>query len=1108
MMRSCCVIVFYLLISIQVSANNVRVKNLQWDPNSVNGQDILTMTFNVSWENSWRDDYNYDAAYVFFKFRKVNAVNETWQHLYLQDAGNKIGIGAALSPDYDCWVSPLSVSGVNLNTGIYIYRKEKGNGGNSVDVTVKWNIKQQMGIVLNGSEFADHKILISAFALEMVYVPRGPFRIGDGFSNKSFRRALSPILPQYDLVSDTLSLSASSGDPKLAANHANDNTANETNAWVGTPNSAGSGDERNASHWIIDFGEGNAKKITWFGVNGASFQPTYYPKKFRLQGASSPGGPWRDVWVGSGKNTWNMNSSAYPVEKAIRISKDSVGLWRCYRLRIDEMNAGYPIVRAIAMTDRNLDELLDHTVVVDGPTLLKDSLYYLGARDGSNWSAPVPELLPESFPNGYKGFYAMKYEITQEQYIRFLNKLSYAQQNGLLNGRLEQIEEGKFVFGDDKLVDHRNGIMLFSEIEGRAAVFSNNYTMTDDPGKEADGQNIACNYMSVNDMLAYADWAGLRPLTEMEYEKMCRPLYPYLPGKGEFAWNSTRIDKAATLYAPGTAAERLMTGNANFNNEAEVGGPLRSGAFADRNSDRESAGAGYWGGMELSGNLAEMYYNVNNRGMQITPPSGSGTTLAGHRTSHGDGYLTADGSFSLTTNNWSAGPEYIALRGGSYASKTAAELAVSDRTYHMNALASKSERLPDVTFRLGRSVPEQKGLWSSLILENEETTLGKKDVQDVSEERRTEYYQITGNVPGELKENVYTYIWYMQEAGDKYWRIMEGENNKDLVFDHFRTDSINLQNYSFRRKVSTPFADSDTSSAYKVSIVVEGISWVASNYNLAAGDFTASYDLTVVTAVPATFSWEYNGVQLVPYKQTQYMSSYKPMRGHFDNRGAAGDYTITLKVNARAYDVHLHMDKADRTYMSASVPCGKMMYDTRDNEIYGTVQIGSQCWMTENLRYNSNALTGFGSTPLNGYYYTWYAANGNSWTSGSKQGLCPAGWHLPTNAEWQTLINSVGNDSRKLKSAYNWQYVNESVKGNNSTGFSAVGTGMYYSNAPSWSFNQQRTRFETSDRSSASSANDGAYVELYYHTATTSGVVNPGAQNWGNIEAGSVRCVK
>ena len=48
-------------------------------------------------------------------------------------------------------------------------------------------------------------------------------------------------------------------------------------------------------------------------------------------------------------------------------------------------------------------------------------------------------------------------------------------------------------------------------------------------------------------MLAYADWSGLRPLSELEYEKMCRVLYPELPSSPDYAWGSVSPSPAEWL---------------------------------------------------------------------------------------------------------------------------------------------------------------------------------------------------------------------------------------------------------------------------------------------------------------------------------------------------------------------------------------------------------------------------------------------------------------------------------------------------------------------------------------------------------------------------------
>lgn len=60
-------IVFIILVPIKMLANHVRVDSLTWNAASVSGgsSDVLKMSMIVSWDNSWRDDYNHDAVYLF-----------------------------------------------------------------------------------------------------------------------------------------------------------------------------------------------------------------------------------------------------------------------------------------------------------------------------------------------------------------------------------------------------------------------------------------------------------------------------------------------------------------------------------------------------------------------------------------------------------------------------------------------------------------------------------------------------------------------------------------------------------------------------------------------------------------------------------------------------------------------------------------------------------------------------------------------------------------------------------------------------------------------------------------------------------------------------------
>ncbi len=92
-------------------------------------------------------------------------------------------------------------------------------------------------------------------------------------------------------------------------------------------------------------------------------------------------------------------------------------------------------------------------------------------------------------------------------------------------------------------------------------------------------------------------------------------------------------------------------------------------------------------------------------------------------------------------------------------------------------------------------------------------------------------------------------------------------------------------------------------------------------------------------------------------------------------------------------------------------------------QTYGVTQIGTQIWMTENLNYATMASTCYENTLANcdtyGRLYTWLNA----------QTACPAGWHLPIEAEWITLAEHVGavtgNDST---TSYQWIGVGNSLK--------------------------------------------------------------------------------
>jgi len=155
---------------------------------------------------------------------------------------------------------------------------------------------------------------------------------------------------------------------------------------------------------------------------------------------------------------------------------------------------------------------------------------------------------------------------------------------------------------------------------------------------------VACNWVSWADEAAYKAWAGLRPMTELEFEKACRG--PRHPEAGEFAWGTTSGTRATGIVDDGAPDERASPGDANvaWDRLAADFGPLRAGVFATDSMDRVSAGASYWGIMELSGNLSTRVIGVaaNSAGNESRPRNFEGTHGSGTTTQPADWPLSSD----------------------------------------------------------------------------------------------------------------------------------------------------------------------------------------------------------------------------------------------------------------------------------------------------------------------------------------------------------------------------------------------------------------------------------------------------------------------------------
>ncbi|MFN5426548.1 MAG: SUMF1/EgtB/PvdO family nonheme iron enzyme, partial [Bacteroidota bacterium] len=247
--------------------------------------------------------------------------------------------------------------------------------------------------------------------------------------------------------------------------------------------------------------------------------------------------------------------------------------------------------------------------------------------NGSNdISGTTTASLAAGYPTGFNAFYSMKYEISQQQYVDFLNTLTYTQQAA----RTAATSPPNSAAGTGALINpyaNRNGIDI--QTPGTASTVPAVYACNlDDDGiynEAVDGQHIACNYLSWDDLDAYLDWAGLRPMTELEFEKSCRG--NQLPVSGEYPWGTATATVLTGISNAGLTNEIASNSGSNIaiSNAYSIG-PVRTGLFATGSSGRSGSGAGYYGNMDLGGNLWERVVTLgNNAGRAFSGNHGNGT---------------------------------------------------------------------------------------------------------------------------------------------------------------------------------------------------------------------------------------------------------------------------------------------------------------------------------------------------------------------------------------------------------------------------------------------------------------------------------------------------
>ena len=342
-----------------------------------------------------------------------------------------------------------------------------------------------------------------------------------------------------------------------------------------------------------------------------------------------------------------------------------------------------------------------YTIINAGPTATGPEA---GKLSATGLVANTYKAIPTTFPNGFDPYYIMKYEGSQGQWAAFLNTTSklpaiaYSYFENLTSivppvvPPREQLVGRQVFFSSDlpppAIIPGPVGPAPLNPVP---PVPTRPIVQAKFPDRAfiASPATVPATPTSDAAALAYLDWSGLRPMTEFEFEKAARGPVPPVPG--EFAWGTADV-ALLTYGAPAAGTTALSNdglpneGPAVNYNEAggnayvratiltlvaggPILGPVRVGMFAKPaytgpTPPRIQSGSGYYGVMDLTGNVSEL------AAKWAFPLAASATAV--FASEHGDGLLGANGLSNVA--GWALpapAVTFFGLRGGSFAEAAA-----------------------------------------------------------------------------------------------------------------------------------------------------------------------------------------------------------------------------------------------------------------------------------------------------------------------------------------------------------------------------------------------------------------------------------------------------
>ena len=612
----------------------------------------MVVAFDLTWNNSWNStaSRNHDGVWVFAKIRLDNA---DWRPVYFNRTGHSIA-EANSAPEYTAYelgfsnVRLLDGTVVEEVVGIFLYHTRPITRHTPHFENTRLVFDQDR----NAISSEDDIISIRVFGLEMVYVPRGAFEVGDNSSpNRFFKHnsilfttanntfnwhdsenptpflsenSLIPVTNHIDNVirvmvpgvgrvdaSESLGVGMTRGPWAPFGMTARGNNIEDEAVWETTRSNM-------RWQWIeFQFSE-NQRRAAYYFVIKSGTGPAFRPEGLFVTG-SNDGVNW--TVVAGHENHTDMGANIFTASTVhgayIPLRVHTPGEFNRYRFHF--------FAEAVRIGFIGMYDDYRFANAIGG----QHQMYFMS----------FDNVIPHTFPSGYESFWVMKYELTQAAWVDFLNTLTFDQQLTRVPGLARTT-----ALNTRMITTGRNWIRLRSvdPVTGRFTFGLSVDGVDWEPANNA--AHIPMTNLSWADVTAFLDWAGLRPLTELEFEKMSRGFLRAMPN--EFVWGSQMIrpiltSGLANLNRPDEAQNRSVrigTGNIRTSPDGlttNAHWPMRVGAFATQVSSRMESGGTFFGIMNANDNVRERFVNVS------TP---EGRAFTGE---HGDGRLTSIGNANV-----------------------------------------------------------------------------------------------------------------------------------------------------------------------------------------------------------------------------------------------------------------------------------------------------------------------------------------------------------------------------------------------------------------------------------------------------------------------------